>query len=235
MKQILFNTQMVRAILDGKKTQTRRVNKDGSEYSAPDMSFFDPESRTYAIRNYADREHQQQTSLVQAPVPICPGDILWVRETWAENPCLWEKTKYIYRADSHLADEAEQKWRPSIHMPREAARIFMRVMDVRVERLQEMTEDDAFAEGLDYNPPCMELIPQGYQEPPVTCYVSSDIQCPADPPCNHSFPERFGSEIWNKTIKPAELGRYGWDANPWVWVIDFERYYPADLEEEETT
>ena len=209
MKPILINTEMVRAILAWRKTQTRRVNKDGSEYSAPDMSFFDPESRTYAIRNYADREHQQQTSLVQAPVPICPGDILWVRETWRwKTPSVLEETKYIYRADIHPADETEQKWRPSIHMPKDAARIFLRVTDVRVERLQDITNADCVSEGAVKRP---NMTKRG------------------DLILHNRYRKEFG-ELWDRTIKPTDLDRYGWDANPWVWVYSFERISKEEAE-----
>lgn len=212
IKPMLFNTEMVRAILSGQKTCTRRINKDGSEYSVPDMTFFDADSRTYGVRNYADKMLAQQCSLAQAPVPICPGDILYVRETW-KRVCASEDFYehgdivgsdevfgYRYRADNGLVwDEREPRdneffastiteelvWHPSIHMPKEAARIFLRVTGVRVERLQDCGNMQAKDEG-------------------CTC-------------CSQF------ARLWDSTIKPADLGRYGWAVNPWVWVIEFER------------
>ena len=108
-------------------------------------------------------------------------------------------------------------------MPRSAARIFLRVTDVRVERLQDMTEDDALAEGYDGRPWCEHKVWENYPDSPVPCYAAGNPGCPLDPPCNHSIPKSFGMEVWDSTIKPADRDRYGWYANPWVWVIEFER------------
>lgn len=174
MKPILFNTEMVRAILDGRKTQTRRVCKPGT---------------VVAI------EHGQPIG----GQPFYKGDILYVRETWGiyEN----QHGVYCYKAGNTaaLANKLEKdpshKWRPSIHMPKEAARIFLRVTDVRVERLHQITEDDAISEGCDRGPSMMRP------------YTSSFIT------------------LWDSTINPSDIERYGWDANPFVWVIEFQRVY----------
>lgn len=212
MKPILFNTEMVRAILDGRKTQTRRVNKDGGEYSMPDMSLFDARRRTYGVHHYQSSGYafRDKISLVEAPVPICPGDILWVRETWRVVDNWFGRVRgyeITYKAggDNLIVDgfgpEPSKTWRPSIHMPKEAARLFLRVTDVRVERLQGINTEDIKAEGI--------TVPQGF--PPVTPY------------------SRF-ADLWDSTIKLTDLDLYGWNANPWVWVISFARYYPADPE-----
>lgn len=178
---ILFNTEMVRAILDGRKTVTRRICKDGNDYVVPDMSFYDDNKRTYAVHNYADYEHEDKLSIVERTCPICPGDILYVRETWATlGRC------YVYKSDN---PNFPCCWHPSIHMPKEAARIWLKCTEVRVERLQEITDDQAEREG------CFD-------------YTST---------ANGFF------YIWDSTIKKSALDRYGWDANPWVWVIEFER------------
>lgn len=207
IKPILFNTEMVRAILDGRKTCTRRICKDANEYTVPDMEFYNADKRTYAVHNFADKKHTEQLSIAERTCPICPGDILYVRETWERFEC-WKcegdergncpkepkksvlyKTCgcYMYRATDEIYGDA--KWHPSIHMPKEAARIWLKVTDVRVERLQDMTDDDAEAEG------CFD-------------YTSTAL----------GFPD-----VWDSTIKKSDLDSYGWDANPWVWVIEFER------------
>lgn len=185
IKPILFNTEMVRAILDGRKSCTRRICKDANEYTVPDMEFYNADRRTYAVHNFADKEHTEQLSIAERTCPICPGDILYVRETWKKAP-----NGYYYYEDWQKDDIADvTKWHPSIHMPKEAARIWLKVTDVRVERLQDMTDDDAEAEG------CFD-------------YTSTAL----------GFPD-----VWDSTIKKSDLDRYGWDASPWVWVIEFER------------
>ncbi len=119
--------------------------------------------------------------------PYFAGELLWVRETW-NTLC----GQYIYRADQKPGMKNPGEWRPSIHMPKEAARLFLRVTGVRVEQLQEMNYFDFLKEGLPYN----------------------------------QFEEKLEKQfkaLWDSTIKPADRDRYGWDANPWVWVIEFER------------
>lgn len=186
IKPILFNTEMVRAILDGRKSCTRRINKDANDYVVPDMDFYDSDKRTYAVHNYADKEHTDKLSIAERTCPICPSDILYVRESYSEL-----SFGYVYKADGENIDHLGNviKWHPSIHMPKEAARIWLKVTDVRVERLQDMTDDDAEAEG------CFD-------------YTSTAL----------GFPD-----VWDSTIKKSDLDSYGWDANPWVWVIEFER------------
>ena len=191
MKPILFKTEMVRAILDGRKSCTRRICKDANECTVPDMDFYNADKRTYAVHNFSDKKHTEQLSIAERTCPICQGDILYVRETWFKG-----LKRYMYRADYTDAEkyykngkEVAIRWHPSIHMPKEAARIFLRVTNVRVERLQDMTDDDAEAEG------CFD-------------YTSTAL----------GFPD-----VWDSTIKKSDLDCYGWNANPWVWVIEFER------------
>ena len=209
MKPILFNTEMVRAILDGRKTCTRRICKDANEYTVPDMDFYNADKRTYAVHNFIDREHTEQLSTAERTCSICPGDILYVRETWCALPVneaghMRGHSIYYYRADGDLRPEGWRgKWRPSIHMPKEAGRIFLRVTNVRVERLQDITEDGAKAEGSIDN--------RGFIHSPDNEYDRI-----------HTAKENF-IDIWNRTIKKSDLDFYGWDANPWVWVIEFER------------
>ncbi len=214
---ILFNIDMVRAILDGRKTVTRRICKDGNACTVPDMSFYDADKRTYVVHNYADREHKEKLSIAERTCPICPGDILYVRETWQHlyeldgNEQIVEGTgKYYYAASDTLPFDAyvdsmgvsheNVPWRPSIHMPKEAARIFLRVTDVRVDRLQDMTLDDFLAEGACPNPEAFN-----------------------DPENAYGQAKSIYTEIWNSIIKKSDQDLYGWDANPWVWGIEFER------------
>lgn len=207
IKPILFNkqisTEMVRAILDGRKTCTRRICKDANECTVPDMEFYNADRRTYAVHNFADKEHTEQLSIAERTCPICPGDILYVRETWKKAP-----NGYYYYEDWQRNDIADiTKWKPSIHMPKEAARIWLKVMNVRVERLQEITDEQAKREGIQY-----DECPTGFtwkQETDMhNCYTT---------------PIGAMQALWNSTIKKSDLDRYGWDANPWVWVIEFER------------
>ena len=198
IKPILFNTEMVRAILDGRKTCTRRICKDANECTVPDMEFYNADRRTYAVHNFVDKEHTEQLSTAERTCPICTGDVLYVRETWKKAP-----NGYYYYEDWQRNDIADvTKWKPSIHMPKEAARIWLKVTDVRVERLHEITEDGAKAEGAIDN--------RGFIHSPENEYDRI-----------HTAREHF-IRIWNSTIKKSDLDRYGWDANPWVWVIEFE-------------
>ena len=200
IKPILFNTEMVRAILEGRKTVTRRVIKpqprQGEEKPHRLHSgcwFFEIPSRRFPCT--------PDVSVGPYWPPCQPGDILYVRETWA-HPSAAEIANgadpemYLYKADD-LQPAACDKWWPSIHMPKEAARIFLRVTDVRVERLQDITGDECPSEGVP-----LYSGPVGGRE---ACYRF----CFAD--------------IWDDTIKPSDLDDYGWSANPWVWVIKFER------------
>lgn len=197
-KPILFNTEMVRAILDGRKSCTRRICKDANECTVPDMDYYDPDKRTYAVHNYADEKHTDKLSIAERTCPICPGDILYVRETWHKG-----LERYIYRANYSDTEkfyrdgkEIEMKWHPSIHMPKEAARIWLKVTDVRVERLQDITSKQICKEGIEVEEP----------------YVLNGEE------------KRYAfSRLWDSTVKKSDLDRYGWNANPWVWVIEFER------------
>lgn len=221
IKPILFNTEMVRAILDGRKTCTRRICKDANEYTVPDMEFYNADKRTYAVHNFADKEQMEQLSTAERTCPICPGDILYVRETWEHFDCCccegdehgncYQEPQqnvlnksygcYMYRATDEIYGDA--RWHPSIHMPKEAARIWLKVTDVRIERLQDVTEDGAKAEGAIDN--------RGFIHSPENEYDRI-----------HTAREHF-IKIWNSTIKKSDIDRYGWDANPYVWVISFER------------
>lgn len=200
-KPILFNTDMVRAILDGRKTQTRRVIKPqpkmilcyafaGSgcgKWGYSDKNVYQYWGDKY--KRTAELTDDDEKRMWKPPYHT--DDILYVRETWGEG---YVEGSYIYKADDKLAElptfkeSSKMIYKPSIHMPKEAARIFLKVTNVRVERLQDIDDDGVVSEGL-------------------------EIGAPFD-------------ELWNSTIKKSDLGRYGWDANPFVWVIEFEMIVP---------
>ena len=201
---ILFSTEMVRAILDGRKTMTRRVIKNHDIISRFDIDI------DGSIVAYID----QETGDCFSPEKLCPyqpGDKLWVRETWCDE---WKDPdgftgNYLYRADGievyHVDGAGKSPWRPSIHMPKEAARIWLEVTNVMAERLQEISEDDARAEGcITYH----DKIGDG----------KFDDVIEFDLTARDAF-----TELWNNTIKKKDIDTYGWDANPWVWVISFKR------------
>lgn len=214
---ILFNTDMVRAILDGRKTVTRRLMKPQPKSKLcytfagshkKDIGRWGYPSKT--AHEFWGEEFKLPEDITEEELkkkwnpPYHTDDILYVRETWGEG---YEEGTYIYKADDKLANLPEFKesskliYRPSIHMPKESARIWLKVKNVRLERLQETTEEQAKAEGANWK----NGKNIGWEEKMSRTAV-----------------ERF-SEIWNSTIKKSDLDRYGWDANPWVWVIEFER------------
>lgn len=231
IKPILFNTEMVRAILDGRKTCPRRVIKPqpqsrlcytyaGShkgcigKWTYPNRRAHEFWGEEYKLpENIKDEELSKQWN-----PPYHTDDVLYIRETWTE-----ECGKYYYRADydsdyldpcetlsggypascrNHpgcdgcMATSTRIHWHPSIHMPKEAARIWLKVTNVRVERLQKITADGIRNEGLS----------------------SAAVHCG-----DMEIALKEWENLWNNTIKKSNLDRYGWDASPWVWVIEFER------------
>lgn len=198
-KPILFNTDMVKAILDGRKTVTRRVLKHPFEIHP---------------NGYITKPRGNERLCPYEP-PYQPGNILYVRESVFQGVGHYldvsgEVVSFLthdfeYYADGkhkkgHWKDKYEHAWmyrRPSIHMPKEAARIFLKVTDVRVERLQDIDDKGAYEEGAG--------------EKDAIYYIGGRV-------CDFA-------KIWNSTIKKTDLDLYGWDANPWVWVIGYERMW----------
>lgn len=199
IKPILFNTEMVRAILNGRKMVTRRVIKtESGEPLKYGLGFvvagYKEDIGKYA---YGDRAAGESMRYVKPPYKV--NDILYVRETWSEL-----SYGYEYKADGKTVDHLGNyiKWRPSIHMPKKAARIFLKVTGVRVEQLQDMTAADCHKEGINI------------ETNAVTDGETLKRQ--------HDFSlERFET-LWDSTIKKDQLQYYGWDSNPYVWVIEFE-------------
>lgn len=184
---ILFNDAMVRAILDGRKTQTRRPVKP--QPPGP-LSFCHYAKHGWALRSECGCKcgHDEPWR-----PPAYDGDTLWVRECWTKSPFLDARDTdepVLYRASWNTGRVHPMRWCPSIHMPRWAARIFLRVTDVRVERVRDISLDDINAEGV-----------QGCQE-------------------KNDDPWFWFSTIWDSVYASNGLG---WEANPWVWVVEFEQ------------
>lgn len=209
IKPILFNTDMVRASLDGRKSCTRRlVNPrqlmgmlpDRCKNATPDEFL---KNKRMMFKPYCGMT-DAELIMTAYKEPYQPGDILYVRETWCALPVneaghMRGHPIYYYRADGDLRPEGWRgKWHPCIHMPKEAARIWLEVTDVRVERLQEISAESALAEGADK-------------------YIHTDGEL------DETMTITSFIGIWNSTIRKSDLDSYGWDASPWVWVIEFER------------
>lgn len=205
IKPILFNAEMVRAILNGRKTCTRRK----IPIDIVDFCDIDHDGELLSYQNsYGDFINPEKLCRYQ------PGDILYIRETWhkytkriGEGAACHLAEFYGYKASIANSEDANEPWKPSIHMPKEAARIWLKVTDVRVERLQEITKDGCVAEGI---------------------YPSHCRECSAAFGCNPCPDEGYDEidefvKLWNSIIKKADIDRYGWDANPYVWVLEFER------------
>jgi hypothetical protein len=221
---ILFKTEMVQALLAGRKSCTRRAIKFPDGMTGRPVGKAGDSSNPLGV---------MYPGGIKRP-PYQPGDILYVRETWERFECcncegdergncpkepkksVLDKTCgcYMYRATDEISGDA--KWHPSIHMPKDAARIWLKVTDVRVERLQEITEDQTEEEGFLFTPPCLHLTGENYCDIDGPC--TSKIKY-----CDMGAGELFGKVLWNSTIKKTDIDRYGWDANPYVWVIEFER------------
>lgn len=206
-RPILFSGAMVRAILDGRKTQTRRVLKVQPPADTFRMdTYHHPDGQHYF---WAWKEAFSGCELHTGWEPICcpygqPGDRLWVREAFMHEPAdyCWEASvsipvrpaTTIYRADSDPCGEAKGcGWKPSIHMPRSLSRITLEITGVRVERLNDCSEEDARAEGV--GP------------------LRSDGRMQNGAPASDGY-----ADLWERIN-----GAGSWAANPWVWVVEFKR------------
>lgn len=224
MKPILFNTEMVRAIQEGRKTATRRVKKNRG------------------------KEATIAANEPLGPPPYKAGDVLWVRETWDFQPCITCTFRdsdcgeepaemhtgnediagcYLYRADYEEEDAGQKLWRPSIHMPRQAARIFLRVTEVFPERLRESIDEagvpmwELRAEGIPIYERCRICIADGREN--RDCRECS----------LYDQPRWEFSRLWDSTVPKRERASFGWAANPMVWVVRFERISKDEAEKAE--
>lgn len=195
-RPIIFSAPMVRGILDDRKTQTRRIAKvtsDGcKEGSITPLAGFVPRS-------------------IEHHISYCPygkpGDRLWVRETFCYHDDL---AIYLYKADC----DSSVRWKPSIHMPRSASRILLEITCVRVERLQDISEDDAIAEGLKAITKDGRTIKYGI--PDSDGYPGND---------NHGWhwcDWNVSPVVAYKRLWESINGHGSWDLNPWVWVVEFK-------------
>ena len=219
IRPILFNSDMVREILDARKTVTRRllskrVEDKWSNYEALATSVAPPGSTILTEKEFYE----------QYP-PCQPGDILYVRETFSElfpDEQSNEVCGYMYKVDTLENYDKRYpngenytwcgKWKPSIHMPKEAVRIFLKVKAVRIERLQEISVEDAKKEGAFHScGMCRHWI--GYCDKKIALARDCEID-----KISPEFPK-----LWDSTVKKSERDRYGWEANPLGWVIEFER------------
>ena len=238
MKPILFNTEMVKAILEGRKTVTRRIIKKVEN----DWSFLELTNNAAITKvNTAGEEYPFDVDglwatfecdydphypMVKSPYEV--GDILYVRETWRVRNVYGDfaregrvaeiefkaggKNSYMNIYEDSVYSRA---WRPSIHMPKEVARIFLRVTDVRVERLQEAK--NLRLEGVKTSESCDD------------CFITCNKCNPENSPTGCDNEVKTFAELWDSTVKPSDVRKYGWNVNPYVWVIEFER---CDKQEE---
>lgn len=235
-RPILFSAEMVRAILDGRKTQTRRVMK---VQPYPDSIVTVEHYNQTVIDRHGDMQpgpeifgaHWDDGERGLRCPYGAPGDTLWVRETWAPHPHGVMRCGAVYRADQGAVPDAG-RWRPSIHMPRWASRITLRITDVRVERFQDISEDDARAEGATMRPACngfQHRYPgwsMDWSEVGKPSYFATGAQRGKKAPLTESDVSLGSAKwafasLWNTINGPS-----AWDANPWVWVVAFERVKP---------
>lgn len=223
---MIFNGEMVRAILDGRKTQTRRIMKVQPESNQLGLLLITDSTKHSDIGKYHWAESNATGNHVRSKLFACPfgavGDQIWVRETfqgplfdyelmdeYLEDSSKFEKPEFCqYAADGghrpeyqDANDNLRHGWRPSIHMPRWASRILLEITDVRVERLNGISEEDARAEG---------IIDGG-------C-----LNCGEPEPCGCANPEPDATDAF-AYLWQSIYGQENWNANPWVWVIEFKR------------
>lgn len=222
-RPIIFNAEMVRAVLEGRKTQTRRIMKVQPESNQLGLLRITASTNRSDIGKYHWAESNATGNHVRSKLFACPygavGDRLWVRETWQGplipevefmNPNDFYSSAYCeYAADGgpepeyvDMDDVIRRGWKPSIHMPRWASRITLEITGVRVERSQDITEQDAAAEGV---PPAGDLLPN-YPDTYLT------------PKGDFATAKVAFQRLWESIY-----GEESWQANPWVWVIEFRK------------
>jgi hypothetical protein len=215
-RPVLFSAPMVRALLEGRKTQTRRLVKFA--HAAEVDAWADCGDGLWEVGFHAGGGSVAGMGRIRCPYGLA-GDLLWVRETWAA-PNEDVRDEVVYRADFPAGSEADERavkrmartvmvpWKPSIHMPRWASRITLEVTDVRVQRLQDISRDDAISEGFTADPMPGVLIRDGKKEPTTVSF--------------------FDPLAWYAHLWDAINGSGSWKANPWVWAISFKPTPPTE-------
>lgn len=217
-RPILFSGPMVQAILDGRKTQTRRIMKPQP------ISLDDSFGQAPCVGISNDRAAVQCNELCK--VITCPygktGDRLWVRETFSmkrNDGAEYESPWYKSDADKYGLMGMDENgpvyiehliWKPSIHMPRHASRINLEITSIRVERLQDISESDAIAEGIEPTPGR-----DGHNDR----WLFKNLRGSLSEYSSTAYPKDAYRSIWESIN-----GATSWDANPWVWVIEFPRF-----------
>lgn len=224
-RPILFSTPMVQAILDGRKTQTRRtrgleeINKNPDDWK---------EGTTTQLCRFWDADKEEDPNPIDIrygfifngngnqelyiPCPYGkPGDRLWVRETWQITNFLHpsnENYGYVYKASENGKDWQENteewKWKPSIHMPKAAARIWLEVTDISLERLQAISEEDAISEGIK----------------PI--WINDDSSCNKFKNYINNGKDSLSPKDSFRSLWESINGAESWDRNPWIWVVKFK-------------
>lgn len=199
-RPILFSGPMVRAILDGRKTQTRRVMKPQPIARNGRVMCWKNDYDAEYFSTVGEPEGEFQCRAKRCCPYGGPGDRLWVREGFAYCPKDWKTGGVIYRADGENKHVMSFEWRPSIHMPRVASRLTLELTDVRVERVREISRDEIKAEGC-------KVVALAYGDDGEVVGFQADFAL-----------------LWDSIN--AKRG-FGWDKNPWVWVVEFRKCEPA--------
>lgn len=209
-KPILFNTAMVKAILEGNKTVTRRIIKVSNELDFIGFIAYSTDrnegSAAFGIGSFEDINNSKITDYAKPPYEV--GDVLYVRETWCNaeedlvSNSIFKDNKYLYKVDNNGniqpgIESDVKRWRPSIHMPKEVSRINLKIISVKVERLQSMKDEDYLKEGI------------------------RDVENISSKNDSNEVLKLMFKDIWNSTIS-KEQSEGLWENNPWVWAIEFE-------------
>lgn len=219
MKSVRFSTEEVQAVLEGRKTVMRRAIKPQPNIhfdTCTKPGYFNIGENQWVCEECGGESDYNGRSKMKAPYQV--GDVLWVQETWQEccrnqdhSPTIHSKYCYCASLDSVIYGCIEEcgticKWRPSNHIPEEAIRIFLNVTDVRVERLHDITEEQAEKEGcvkIPYKPAAGKFGGDDMEEDEISA-------------------RELYSELWDSTNKKKAIDEFGWNADPWVWVIEFK-------------
>jgi hypothetical protein len=209
---IIFSTLMVQGILAGRKSMTRRIIKPQPDDDGLWNDDLLPRSLDSKLKNWNGETIEGESREWKCPYGK-PGDVLWVREKW-ENETSGGKQINFYAGNNevehNVAYRTLTKWKPSIHMPRAASRIMLKVISIRVERLQDISKQDAINEGIDI------VYDQADPLTPLTYFYPCNDLRDGTYICDDPILSFYS--LWTKIN-----GSGSWESNPWVWVIEFER------------